>query len=74
MLRIPRVGLCTFEKHVYAEVSKQLNKAHWQQNCNENSQRIEKKNKLEWGQKKKTNYGVDLITQWKDCNKYDAKE
>ena len=33
-----------------------------------------KKNKLEWGQKKKAKEVVELVSEWKDCNKNDSKE
>ncbi len=33
-----------------------------------------KKNKVEWGQKKKDKKVVDLVSEWKDCNKNDSKE
>ncbi len=70
--------LRTFGKHVYAEAAKQLNKAYWQLRRNKTAMKIHreqtKKNKLEWGQKKKAKEVIELVSEWKDCNKNDSKE
>ncbi len=65
--------LHNFGKCIYAEAVKQFNKTYWQLWRNKTVMKIHreqtKKNKLEWGQKKKAKEVVELVTQWQDCKK-----
>ncbi len=62
--------LRTFGKHVYA-AAKQLNKASWQLRRNKTAMKIHreqsKKNKLEWGQKKKDGKIAIKMIQRSNC-------